>query len=59
MGLLVVNPETNLIPRLSFLPLHSLQLFLIVGAHVAAPTELPTSVLHLAADPESQQHILG
>lgn len=58
MGILVVNAAANLISRLSFLSLDGLQLFLIVGAHVAAPTELPASVLHLEADTESQKHIL-
>lgn len=50
MSILLTHVTANLISRLSLLPLDGLQLLLVVGAHVAASTELPASVLHLGAD---------
>ena len=44
----------HLVPGLRLLPLDDLQLLLVVGAHVAAPAQLPAGVLHLA-EPHRQK----
>lgn len=56
MGILLIHVAANLISRFGLLPLNGLQLLLVVGAHVAASTELPASVLHLGADTKKRQN---